>query len=97
MHSGHNGDDPGAWIGDRAAVVVPMNDLLCRGALVGALVIVLWLCYRWRIKDIALTKEYDPEYFDRSNPRDRHERKCIEHQRTTGRELGPELRWMDED
>ena len=96
--SGRTGDSDRGCVDRRDdQLVVHMSDLLCRSVLVGALVIMLWLAYRWRIRGIALEKEFDALYFDPDDAADRWEYKAIMHQRSTGRELGPELRWIGED
>ncbi len=74
-----------------------MEDLFYRAIVVGALVVMLWLAYRWRIQDGYWEREHPDLIFDPDNPRDVHEAKCIEHQRTTGRERGGDLVWRSDD
>ena len=74
-----------------------MDDTICRGIFVLVLCLIIWLAYRWRTKDIALTQDFDPEYFDSRHPGDTYEYRCIKEQRRYGRERGGELILKDAD
>ena len=72
------------------------SDLLC-GLIALVVILIAWAIYRQSFGIGYWFDQHEPIHLDPSNPADVFEARCIEHQRTTGRELAGEIRWKDED